>query len=440
MDSSQSELLTRSGRGTAMGELMRQYWVPAVLSSLLKTDREPVRIMLLGEKLIAFRSTSGKVGVMDHRCPHRCASLFFGRNEEGGLRCAYHGWKFDTDGNCIEMPNVDPPPAKIRVKARAYRVVEKAGVVWVYMGDRKEPPPLPDFPVLSLPPDDIHVWCEQREANYLQCLEGEIDTSHASFLHLGKIDAQEGKTYSNMTSADTAHRAVRYKTAVTESGLLAAGYRPAGDEELYWRFAQFHVPFWTQPPPCELGTEAVARAWVPMDDTHTMLFAISTKTFVMSGHPDAILPPPSPGLTFGYEFMPNTTDWYGLWRPAQNAANDYRIDREIQRDGSYSGIEGLDIQDMAIQESMGAITDHAFENLVASDQAIAETRRRLLGAAMAWRDRREPPPGLENPDCYKTWSGFVTAPANVEWTELYKKSVPEGIQPKAISSKVAYGN
>ena len=130
-----NEMLTRVGPGTPMGNLMREYWIPACLSSELKADGEPLRLMLLGEQLIAFRDTEGRIGVMEHRCPHRCASLFFGRNEEGGLRCVYHGWKFDVEGNCLDMPNV--PPAqdfKDRIKAKAYRVVERAGIVWTYMG------------------------------------------------------------------------------------------------------------------------------------------------------------------------------------------------------------------------------------------------------------------------------------------------------------------
>ena len=130
-----NEMLTRVGPGTPMGNLMREYWIPACLSSELKADGEPMRLMLLGEQLIAFRDTDGRVGIMEHRCPHRCASLFFGRNEEGGLRCVYHGWKFDVEGNCLDMPNV--PPAqdfKDRIKAKAYKVVERAGFVWTYMG------------------------------------------------------------------------------------------------------------------------------------------------------------------------------------------------------------------------------------------------------------------------------------------------------------------
>src|SRR5262245_50536770 len=184
---SEGQELTRVGPGTMMGDLMRCYWIPAALSSELVRDGAPVRLMLLGEKLIAFRDSAGRVGVMDHRCPHRCASLFLGRNEEGGLRCIYHGWKFDVAGNCLDMPSLPPPGFKEKVKAKAYKVVERAGVVWVYMGSKAEAPPLPAFDILDMPEAEINVGFIQRDCNYLQALEGEIDTSHFGFLHAGHV-------------------------------------------------------------------------------------------------------------------------------------------------------------------------------------------------------------------------------------------------------------
>ena len=198
------------GPGTPMGELMRCYWMPAALSSELERDGAPVRLMLLGEKLIAFRDSAGRVGVMDHRCPHRCASLFLGRNEEGGIRCVYHGWKFDVAGNCLDMPSLPPPGFKEKVKAKAYKVVERAGVVWVYMGAGAQAPPLPAFEVLDLPEDEIRVGFIQRDCNWLQALEGEIDTSHFGFLHAGHVDA--GRSSPRMsrsaTPSSTARRSI----------------------------------------------------------------------------------------------------------------------------------------------------------------------------------------------------------------------------------------
>src|ERR1700740_2934309 len=159
----ESRELTQVGPGTVMGDLMRRYWLPAAQSSELERDGAPIRLMLLGEKLIAFRDSAGRVGVMDHRCPHRCASLFLGRNEEGGIRCIYHGWKFDVSGKCLDMPNVPPhQDFKHKLQAKAYLVVERAGVVWVYMGPRAEPPPLPAFEILDVPDDEVGVILIQR--------------------------------------------------------------------------------------------------------------------------------------------------------------------------------------------------------------------------------------------------------------------------------------
>src|SRR5205814_6845674 len=239
--------LTQVGPATVMGELMRQYWIPAALSSELARDGAPLRLMLLGEQLIAFRDSAGRVGVMAHGCPHRCASLFLGRNEEGGLRCIYHGWKFDVAGNCLDMPSLPPPGFKEKIKAKAYKAVERAGVIWVYMGSRAEAPLLPAFEILDLPEDEVRVSFIQRECNYLQALEGEIDTSHFGFLHAGHVDPDEldedNPVYHTITN-----RAPEYHIADTAWGTQYAGYRAARADSTYWRFANFLFPFWCQAP------------------------------------------------------------------------------------------------------------------------------------------------------------------------------------------------
>lgn len=423
----QNDVLTRVGPGTPMGELMRQYWLPAVMSSELIADGDPVRLRLLGEDLIAFRTTSGAVAVMDHRCPHRCASLFYGRNEEDGIRCIYHGWKYSADGVCVEMPNIEGGLAgRGAIRARAYRTAERAGVVWVYMGPRREPPPIPEFPVLGMSDEDIDVYCIQRQCNYLQTLEGEIDTSHAMFLHFGMVGAENDQGPVGAQPVDLVSRAVRYKTAETPYGLLAGAHKKVDEENTYWRFANFLFPFWTQIPPCQFGAEAFARAWVPMDDTHTMLFSISTDTYFglgSRGKKKRRPVPGPPGITFDYEFLPNTTDWYGRWRLAANGRNDYFIDRALQRSSIYSGVDGLEIQDSLVSESMGPITDHTLEHLTPADQPIVQTRRALLKAALALRDEGIVPPGVDEPAAYGQWSGFMTARSDVDWRTLYDESV-----------------
>src|SRR5215813_5635454 len=168
-----NEALTRVGPGTLMGSLLRRYWQPVLYSSELPDrDGTPVRVRLLGEDLVAFRDTAGAVGLLPLHCPHRGASLFYGRNEDNGLRCAYHGWKFDVAGNCLDMPNV--PPAKAftqKVKAKAYPTVERNGLIWTYMGSREQAPPLPCFEAIMLPKDECNIFMVQRECNWLQALE-----------------------------------------------------------------------------------------------------------------------------------------------------------------------------------------------------------------------------------------------------------------------------
>jgi len=227
--------LTQIGPGTVMGDLMRQYWIPAALSSELERDSAPIKLMLLGEKLIAFRDSTGHVGVMDHRCPHRCASLFLGRNEEGGIRCIYHGWKYDVAGNCIDMPNVLPHQDFSRkVKAKAYKTVERSGLVWVYMGSRAEAPPLPALEILEIPNDEIGVTLIQRECNYLQALEGDIDTSHFGFLHAGHVDPDDVAENEPIRHTITS-RAPEYHVADTAWGTqYAALFEAWGFDRCLW--------------------------------------------------------------------------------------------------------------------------------------------------------------------------------------------------------------
>ena len=242
MNRKDSEDLVRVGPGSAMGGLMRQYWLPAAMSSELKADGAPMRLLLLGEQLIAFRDSSGRVGVMDHRCPHRCASLFMGRNEENGIRCVYHGWKYDADGNCVDTPNLaGDPDFKNRVKAKAYKTVERNGLVWVYMGSRQAaPPPLPQIEATLLPESEVTISLVQRECNWLQALEGDIDTSHFGFLHAGAIDPDMVPDDSLFRYTVT-NRAPDYHVTDTDSGTMYARLSRcrAGPDVLALR--QFHA-------------------------------------------------------------------------------------------------------------------------------------------------------------------------------------------------------
>src|SRR5438067_1817906 len=180
-----NELLCRVGPGTPMGQFMREYWLPAfVPSELPEADSAPMRMRLLGENLIAFRVTSGKYGLIANNCPHRGASLFFGRNEEEGIRCVYHGWKFDIDGACVDMPN-EPAESdfKHKVRAVAYPTLERGGVIWAYMGDPTQQPEPPDLEWALVPAEQRYISKRLQLTNYAQAMEGGIDSSHVSFLH-----------------------------------------------------------------------------------------------------------------------------------------------------------------------------------------------------------------------------------------------------------------
>jgi phthalate 4,5-dioxygenase oxygenase subunit len=433
--------LTRVGAGTVMGDLMRCYWLPALMSSELKRDAAPTRLMLLGEKLIAFRDSSGRVGVMDHRCPHRGASLFLGRNEQDGIRCIYHGWKFDVGGTCLDMPSTPPPGFKEKVRSKAYRTIERAGVVWVYMGAEKEAPPLPGFEILDQPDDEINVSFIQRDCNYLQALEGEIDTAHFGFLHAGHVDVDSVGEDEPVRYTVT-DRAPRYHMTETPWGTQYAGYRPAGPNRTYWRFGNFLFPFWSQAPNGEFGSHMHARGWVPLDDEHTMFVfiwwkrAVSANALPQPAYKDGT---PIGGTGRGNRFLPNTTDWLGRWRLDANARNDWKIDRAAQENNTiYSGIDGIHLQDQAITESMGPIVDHTIEHLAPSDQMITRTRRRLLMAARALRSKGTLPPGVRDPEVYRgARSGYFISEGERPWQEVYATTLANAVHPPGYGVRAA---
>lgn len=408
-----NEYLTRITPGTPMGKLMRQYWVPAMLSSELpRPDCPPVRVLLLGEKLIGFRTTSGQVGLLGNHCPHRGASLFYGRNADHGLRCVYHGWKFDVTGRCIDMP-AEPTDStfKDKIRATAYSCRERGGIVWAYLGPREIPPPLPDLEANQMPPERTSAVAVSRDCNWLQSLEGDIDTAHVGFLHFGSQDAQDQPpgTFRYYALKD---RAPCYALLDTDYGSMYGAYRPAGPGQYYWRIAHFMFPFFVLTPGGVLGHQVMAHAWVPMDDQHTMMF---TLTCPMSPQDEAVRrhqgsrPP---------KLLPNTTGWLGRFRLEANEGNDYHIDREAQQqDDEYTGIYGSLPQDQAITESMGPICDRTQEHLAGSDAMISRVRRRLLTAAKDLAEHRRVPPGVDNPEAYRQRSGGVILDADADWVE-----------------------
>jgi phthalate 4,5-dioxygenase len=419
LSAEENDLLTRVGPGTPAGDLIRQYWIPALMSSELPApDGPPLRVRLLGENLIAFRATSGRVGLLAHACPHRGASLFFGRNEAEGIRCVYHGWKFDVAGQCLDMP-CEPTDSNFthKVRAKAYPCCERNGIIFAYMGPRQEPPPLPDLEPNLLSEGRTEVWTALRECNWVQAMEGDIDTAHLGLLHLGSVSPDDVKpgTFDYYTVKD---RAPKYKVVDTTWGTMYGAYRPAAEETYYWRIAQFLFPFYTLIPTGVLGVQVLVRAWVPLDDQHTMFWSMSAPTTRPQGgiRRSGTNGEPFAGTTGRLRFLPNTTDWLGRWRLAANACNDYLIDREVQRTQSFTGIDGIHLQDQAITESMGATADRTQEHLGTSDAMIIRTRRRLLKTASDLRQGIIPPT-VDHPELYRQRSGGVILPKSADWVE-----------------------
>jgi nitrite reductase/ring-hydroxylating ferredoxin subunit len=407
-----NELLCRVGPGTPMGALMRQYWIPAALSNELpEPEGSPLRVRLLGENLIAYRTASGAVGLMQSACPHRGANLFYGRNEGEGLRCVYHGWKFDPTGRCVDLPS-EPSESNFRdkVRATAYPCVERGGLIWTYMGPRTTPPPMPNLePTMSA---DAKIQVYQRECNWMQALEGDIDTGHTVFLHLGSVDPEEAPPGSWAQYA-LSKRAPKYEVVETEFGVMYGAGRPAESDSTYWRIASFLFPFWAMVPTGVLGLEVRVRGWIPMDDGHTLAMTISLGQPPQSrtAGRQTVGPP---------ETLPNTTDWYGRFRCVADANNDYLIDRKAQKTTSYTGINAIFLQDQAVTESMGEVYDRTQEHLGTSDAMVIRTRKRLIDAAKALSDTGQVPPGVDEPHVYETRSGGVVLPRDSNWIEATK--------------------
>jgi phenylpropionate dioxygenase-like ring-hydroxylating dioxygenase large terminal subunit len=339
--------------------------------------------------------------------------MFFGRNEEEGLRCVYHGWKFDTAGVCVDMPS-EPAESnfKNKVRPRAYPVQERNGILWAYLGPREVLPPLPDLEANMA--EGAVVNTVLRDCNWMQALEGDIDTVHFIFLHYGHLklqDTYEGGFFNYQVKSPAAGYAVNN----TDFGTCYGAYRPAEPDTNYWRIANFMFPFYTQVPPGTLAVKRQFRAWVPMDDDHTMFWGVSAPL-------DSAVEndPESQKRSFKrvQEMLPDTTGWYGRSRPKAQRDNDYLLDREFQRSGeSYTGLPSVFLEDQAITESMGTIYERDREHLGTSDTMIIYTRRALLRAARALRETGETPLGVDQPEVFAQRSGGVVLPRSANWFE-----------------------
>lgn len=376
-----SEILVRTGVGTRMGNVMRRYWVPILASSEIEPDGPQVRVKILGEALLAFRDTDGRPGLIDEFCSHRGASLFFGRNEENGIRCGYHGLKFDHNGKCVEVPCA--PQLCSQMNLKSYPCIERGGIVWAYMGpEGKQPDPV-GLEWATLPSSHVFVSRRWQQCNYLQAMEGGIDTAHVSYVHRYEVDTDPMHMGTKALDYIKADGNVVFDIEKIPSGLALFGRRNGEADSYYWRVTQWIFPWFTLIPP--FGDHPLGgHAFIPMDDENCWVWSVNFR-------PDQPLSAQElHDLQSGRGVHAVCEE--GTFRPVANKDNDYLVDRKAQREKrSYSGVFGFAIQDASLQESMGPIQNREAEHLLPTDKPIAMARRMLHEAALGLEQGNEPP-------------------------------------------------
>jgi phthalate 4,5-dioxygenase oxygenase subunit len=423
----QNDLLTQTGPGTPMGRLFRCYWTPVLLGEELpENDCPPVRVKVLSERLIAFRDSEGRYGLIDEFCPHRGASLWFARNEECGLRCPYHGWKFDVTGQCVEVPSEPEESGFARkIKVKSYPLVERGGVLWTYMGPPEQKPPLPEWEFALVPDEQRFVSKRLQECNWLQAMEGGIDSSHVSFLHRGSLNSDplfrgaQGNRY-NLSDARPVFEVVE-----SAGGLYIGARRNAENGHYYWRITQFVLPSFTMIAP-RGGHTVHGHFWIPIDDENCWAWSYDYHpTRKITGSERQAM---KDGKGIHCKYVP------GTYRPLANKDNDYLMDRAAQRRGdTYSGVEGIAIQDGSLQESMGPIVDRTKENLVSTDNGIIMARHRLMRAAKELVEKGIQPPGVDLAH-QRVRSAAVILPPDQPFKDAAKDAlcVRPGVAPASV--------
>ncbi len=377
-----NELLVRVGPGTAVGDMIRRYWFPALLTSELpEPDGTPVRIRLLGEDLVAFRESDGRIGLLEEKCPHRCASLALGLNQKNGIRCLYHGWKFDVEGRCVERPTEPSGAAAANnFRAVAYATREAGGVVWAYMGPKELTPEFPEFDWLDMPAGNSVAFKILEDCNYAQAVEGTIDTAHAGVLHREQPWDAPAKYQHERDLAP------KLEVQFTSYGMRYAGLRQIGEGLQHVRVTQVVMPFITLiPPPGEgppqIKNRHLVNAFVPRDDEstwHIQWFFDATREIDVA----------------------HRIEEGGIWldetrRKLVNIDTWYNQDREWMKTGMMSGIKGILTQDHAVCETQGRVLDRTKEHLGTSDMAVVAWRRLMLKSARALAEQGVAPPGTQ---------------------------------------------
>lgn len=421
-----NELLTRTNHDQPMGQYFRRFWQPVALSTeVAEPDGPPVRVDILGQEFVAFRDTDGVVGLLDAHCPHRGAHLYFGRNEECGIRCVYHGWKFAVDGTAVDLPNVPAEaPLQDTMRIGSYPVEERGGFVWAYFGpdpDARPDPPQLEFTVVS--PEHRYVTKQLSECNWAQVMEGDLDTSHFSFLHM---PAPSVPSHEN-PDAPADERRLRmiredpmpdFTIKDHDVGFVVGGARDCGDGNNYWRITQFMLPSHGTGPSTLPGETYLGFTIVPITDEACWIFTYAW-------NPERPLADDErERLANGYAVFATLDDNF---RPLANRENDFLIDRTVQKHETFTGVNGFAEQDLMVQQSQGFIVDRTTEHLTKTDAAIVRFRRRLLEGARAVVDGVEPEAaGLSTNFCTRPGSWFAAAETDFDGVLVERFGHPLG--------------
>jgi phthalate 4,5-dioxygenase len=381
----ENDLLTQTGAGKPLGGLMRQYWIPALLSEEVpEPDSPPVRVRLLGEDLVAFRDSQGRVGLLDEHCSHRGTSLYFGRNEECGLRCIYHGWKYDVEGNVSETP-AEPAGSTLKNKVHhtAYPCKEAAGIIWSYLGPKETVPLLPNYEWMNLPPENLYVTKSVQDCSWLQGLEGECDSSHLSILHQAFSEAKRGGGDPDMYAADSAPT---LEGMETDYGVRMISCRKADAGTIYLRVSNIVLPCHGFIPTGGIKGNIegyTIHSHVPIDDRHSMRYNIHFRR----------------NRPIRPEERQHDREIAADYTKVRNLANNYLQDREEQKRETFTGMGRTFLtHDSCATESMGPIYDRSQEHLGASDITVIAVRKFLLQVIKNTAAGKQPPHVIHTPE------------------------------------------
>ena len=373
----ENDLLCRVENGAPMGEMIRQhYWLPAVPSVKLEADGAPVRVRLLGTNLVAFRATDGSVGVLDEQCSHRKASLALARNEDNGLRCIYHGWKFNVKGEVVDAPNHTGNQEQFckHVRVNRYTTVDRGGIVWVWLGKGDQPPPFPDLPFMDLPQSQRSVTSVEIPTNWVQGVEASMDSSHVGVLHESTTQMTAGG--GNQRLLMTKALAPKLEFEERPYGYRYAALRQVDDAQVYARVNNFVMPWYGIICPPDANSPTTVFFSTPVDDTHHRAWFVHY----------------NPNRALGMTIMSASPDvWNFPPLPPGEPKDNWGQNRDIMKRGHFSGFpQHLGTEDFAMFISQGPIYDRTEEQLCSADGAVIRVRQLLIKAAREFMEGKAP--------------------------------------------------